>query len=69
MARLAGHLYLLVAAALALLLNGLAMCRVRAWNAAGQEEPPANTEDAKQKGGDGRKGERRTRRERGHRAA
>ena len=32
------YLYLLMAAALALLLNGLAVLRVRVWNAAGQDE-------------------------------
>ena len=40
------NLYLLVAAALAVLLNGLAVVRVRAWNAAGQDEPMKKPEEA-----------------------
>ncbi len=51
------NLYLLVAAALAVLLNGLAVARVRAWNAAGQDEAlkrPEGEEDAAK----ARKGER-----------
>ncbi len=46
------NLYLLVAAALALLLNGLAIVRVRSWNSAGQDEPPTKTEE-EEKGGEG----------------
>ncbi len=49
------YLYLLVAAALAVLLNGLAVMRVRAWNASGRDEPMKKPEEDAEKG---RKGER-----------
>ncbi len=39
------YLYLLVTAALAVLLNGLAVVRVRAWNAAGQDEARKKPEE------------------------
>jgi ABC-type transport system involved in multi-copper enzyme maturation permease subunit len=39
------HLHLLVATALAVLLNGLAVARVRVWNATGQDEPARKPED------------------------
>ncbi len=40
------NLYLLVAAALAIVLNGLAVVRVRAWNASGQDEAAGKLEEA-----------------------
>ena len=57
------YLYLLVAAALAVLLNGLAVIRVRAWNASGRDEPmkKPEAEEASEKGESGSK--RRTRRQ------
>ena len=53
------YLYLLVAAALTLLLNGLAVVRVRAWNASGQDEPRQKPGEA----GSGERGARSVRRE------
>jgi ABC-type transport system involved in multi-copper enzyme maturation permease subunit len=44
------YLYLLVAAGLALLLNGLAILRVRAWNAAGRDEVVKKPEAAEAEG-------------------
>ena len=54
------YLYLLVAAALAVLLNGLAVVRVRAWNAAGQDEAAEEAGRGRRRGESekGRKGER-----------
>ena len=55
------NLYLLVAAALAVLLNGLAVVRVRAWNAAGRDEAVRTRKRKKGDGGEresGRQGER-----------
>jgi ABC-type transport system involved in multi-copper enzyme maturation permease subunit len=40
------YLFLCVAAALAVLLNGLAVVRIRAWNASGRDEPAAKPEEA-----------------------
>jgi ABC-type transport system involved in multi-copper enzyme maturation permease subunit len=45
------YLYLLVAAALAVLLNGLAVLRVRDWNAAGQDQQMQKPEEGKQDAG------------------
>ena len=69
------NLHLLVAAALAVLLNGLAVARVRAWNASGQDEPRKTDEEKGRRMKRGREGERRgageagrgTEEERGHR--
>ena len=40
------YLHLLVTAALAVLLNGLAVVQVRAWNSSGQDEPMQKAEEA-----------------------
>ena len=53
------YLYLLVAAALAVLLNGLAVVRVRAWNAAGRDEAARKPEEAEAVGRGAWSGERR----------
>ena len=53
------YLYLLVAAALAVLLNGLAVLRVRVWNAAGQDEAHEEAEEDGEKDTETRRQRRR----------
>ena len=58
MARLADLSVSVVATALAVLLNGLAVFRVRAWNASGQDEAMRKPEEAQQKSGKRRQGQK-----------